>query len=102
MEFYILFGAILVLGFLSRALPYLRSQVLTGRATVVSKKLEHGRFGGKYSSSWNYLVTFRLSDGEELELYVFEHQYAQLKEGSTGTLRWEKDTMQDFIPEMEE
>lgn len=101
MESYLLFGIVLVVCLALLTVPYLGGKTLTGRATIVSKKLEHGRFGGKYSSSWNYLVTFRLSDGEELELYVFENQYAQLKEGSTGILRWEKDTMQDFIPEKE-
>lgn len=102
MEPYLLFGIVLVVCLALLTVPYLGGMTLTGRATVVSKKLEHGRFGGKHSSSWNYLVTFRLSDGEKLELYVFENQYAQLKEGSAGTLRWEKDTMQDFIPETEE
>ena len=102
MEIYILFGVIIAVGFLVLALPYIGGKSLTGQATIISKKTEFGRFGGKHSSSWNYLVTFRLSDGEELELYVFGNQYARLNEGTTGTLRWEKDIMQDFIPDKEE
>lgn len=68
-----------------------RGTSLTGRATVVSHRI----------SGRNYLVTFRLSDGEELELYVFQNQYNELREGTTGQLTWCKDSMGSFEPEME-
>lgn len=75
-----------------------RGHTLTGPATVSSRRVEHGRFsGGKYSGqNWNYLVTFRLADGEELELYTGESEYRQLKEGLTGQLCWHRDTFVSF------
>ena len=81
-------------------------KALTGPATVVSRRAEPARHPGRMqlgveSSTWNYLVTFRLADGEELELYVFENEFKHLKEGLTGRLTWHKDTLTEFIPDME-
>jgi len=47
-----------------------RGPELTGRATVVSKRVAQGRYLRKAPSRWNYLMTFSLGDGEEVELYV--------------------------------
>lgn len=75
-----------------------RGKTLTGPATVSSRRVEHARFsGGKYSGqNWNYLVTFQLSDGEQLELYTGESEYHQLKEGLTGQLVWNKENFISF------
>lgn len=75
-----------------------RGKTLTGPATVSSRRVEHARFsGGKYSGqNWNYLVTFRLSDGEQLELYTGESEYHQLKEGLSGQLSWHRDNFVSF------
>lgn len=77
---------------------------LSGQAQVASRRVDLGRVsGGKYSGgAWNYLVTFTLSDGEAIELYVTKGQYAELKEGTKGFLRWQKDTMLGFDPEQTE
>ena len=69
---------------------------LTGRATVVSHRLELGAGGGRYGDNWNRLVTFRLSDGNKIELYVDRQAYELLQDGETGQLTWEKDQLGCF------
>lgn len=75
-----------------------RGRTLTGPATVASRRVEHSCFsGGKYSGqNWNYLVTFRLTDGEEIELYAGESEYRQLKEGLHGQLCWHRNNFVSF------
>ena len=101
MEIYILAGLIVVC-FVILTIPYMGSKHLTGPATVVSKQVEYGRFAGKHSSSWNYLVTFRLCDGEEIQLYTFENQYKMLKEGTSGMLTWSREHFVSFELDKEE
>lgn len=91
MELFLLFMIPLAC-FLFHTFRSTRGTVLTGWATVASRRI-HFR---------DYLVTFRLSDGEELELYVFRNQYFELAEGRTGYLTWCKDSMSSFEPDMEE
>lgn len=100
MEVYILIGLIFA-AFVVLVLSQSGGRTLTGRATVVSRQVEWGSFGGRYSSSWNYLVTFRLSDGEEIKLYTFENEYNTLQEGMTGMLTWHKESMSRFEPDKE-
>ena len=95
MWFYILIGALLLF-FLLYYHFSTKGTTLTGRATVVSHRLELGKGGGRYGDNWNRLVTFRLSDGDELELYVDRQAYELLKDGQTGQLTWEKDQLRCF------
>lgn len=92
------FGLLLLVHWLDN-----RGPVLTGAAMVVSRRVEIGKFsGGSWrNSGWNYLVTFRLTDGSEIELYTFENIYGELKEGMTGWLRWHKDSLTEFTPDKE-
>ena len=62
---------------------------MAGRATVVSKRVDQGRYLGKSTTRWNYLMTFALADGEEVELYVTDDIFSSLKEGQTGLLNWQ-------------
>lgn len=62
---------------------------MTGHATVTSKRVDQGRYLGKAPSRWNLLVTFALSDGEEVELYVTQDIFSTLKEGQSGQLTWQ-------------
>lgn len=107
---YIFYGilAVIVLGrFAFQIWQTTSGSVLTGRATVVSKRVQEGNYRSVrrnartwyVNSAWNYLVTFRLSDGEELELHTFETEYHGLKEGMHGQLSWHKNNMTSFIPE---
>ena len=109
---YILYG-ILAAAVIGRFIWQVRDttggHVLTGRATVVSKRVREGNYWNArrnaktwyVGSQWNYLVTFRLSDGEELELHTFENEYHALEEGMTGQLRWHKQNMTGFQPDGE-
>lgn len=74
---------------------------LTGPAMVVSRRMELAKVASRHANNWNYLVTFRLSDGEELELYVFEQEYDKLTEGLTGQLTWCRENLSSFDPDME-
>ena len=77
---------------------------LTSPATVKSHRVEQGNFRGKaptrYQGNnpgrWNYIVTFTLSDGEELELYTFENVYRALQDGTSGLLTWQGRNFLEF------
>lgn len=109
---YILYGilAAAVIGrFIWQVIDTTGGQVLTGRAAVVSKRVSEGNYRNAQRNAktwyvgrqWNYLVTFRLSDGEMLELHTFENEYHTLKEGMTGQLTWHKQNLSGFEPDME-
>ena len=57
-------------------------------ATVKSHRMEMARVPTP-ESTWNWLVTFTLSDGREMELYATESQHKELTDGQSGTLTWE-------------
>ena len=77
---------------------------LTGPATVKARRVDQGSYQGKAPTGYqgntrgnrNYLITFTLSDGEELELYVGESEYRALKEGLSGTLTWQGQKFRSF------
>jgi hypothetical protein len=52
--------------------------------------------GSKWADNYNRLITFRLSDGSELELYVSQEAYAVLADGETGQLTWQGDQLTCF------
>lgn len=73
-----------------------RRPTYTATATIVSRRTEPGRYmrnksAGPFActSTINYIVTFRLSDGEELELLTGKEEYFILEEGLTGQLQWQ-------------
>lgn len=70
----------------------------TAIATVISKRTEPGRFHGKWSSGWNYLVTFQFGN-DTIELYVSEMEYQSLAEGMSGLLRWQNENLCYFDPQ---
>lgn len=75
-----------------------RPKVVTGPATVESHRVEVAKFGAKWSHGWNYLIIFRLSDGETLELYTTEGEYQTIQDGQSGTLLWDDNQLVEFIP----
>ena len=93
-------GLILV-GFLVLFIINSDGKTLTGPAMVVSRRAELAKVASRHANNWNYLVTFRLSDGEELELYVFQQEYHKLTEGLTGQLTWCRENLSSFEPDME-
>lgn len=78
-----------------------RGEAYTAPVQVVSSRVEFGRGGGFRSSSYNYLVTFRFTDGQQQELFVSQGIYPQLTEGITGQIVWCNDIVSEFIPDME-
>ena len=61
----------------------------TAPATVVSRRVETVYSLTKSSSSWAYLVTFRLETGETVELRTDEDTYRLCKEEKSGSLTWQ-------------
>ncbi len=77
-----------------------RAPVLTGRGTVLSRSVtaSHVSAGLFGRDRQLYQITFRLSDGEELTLYVPETAYLTLEAGLTGTLVWQGNSLREFVP----
>ncbi len=77
---------------------------MTGPATVKSHRAEQGNYQGQAPTgyqgntrgNWNYFVTFTLSDGEEIELYVGEGEYKALEDGTSGQLTWQGKKFREF------
>ena len=68
----------------------------TASATVLSRRVNTVYSLTRSSSSWAYLVKFRLETGEEPELKAKEETYADFKEGTSGKLTWQGDTITAF------
>ncbi len=94
----IIFIALVIVAFIAMLVYHFVSQgqELTGTATVVSRRMEVGKLGGKWTDNYNRLITFRLSDGSELELYVSKEAYEVLPDGETGQLVWQGDQLRSF------
>lgn len=94
----IIFIGLIALGFAAVLIFHFATQgrTLTGTATVVSRRLELSSLGSKGADNYNRLITFRLSDGSELELYVSKEAYEVLPEGETGQLVWQGDQLRSF------
>lgn len=92
--------AVIVLAFaflLLRQYLYNRAPEYVAAAIVVSRRMGTARYHGKYSSGWNYLVTFQVGN-DTIELYVGEMEYRELTEGTEGTLRWQHENLLHFDP----
>ena len=70
----------------------------TSAATVLSRRVDTVYSLTRSSSSWAYLVKFRLETGAEPELKTTEQQYKELKEALSGSLTWQGDTLVSFEP----
>ena len=94
----IIFIALVVVGFIAMLIYHFASQgkKMTGTATVVSRRLELSSMGSKWADNYNRLITFRFSDGSELELYVTKEAYGILPDGETGQLVWQGDQLISF------
>ena len=72
---------------------------MTAHATVISHRLDLGIGGGMYGDNWNRLITFRLKDGSEIELYTIREDYETLTDGQSGQITWEKENLLHFDPD---
>ena len=76
-----------------------QEEVQTCPATVLSRRVDTVYSLTRSSSSWAYLVKFRLENGEEPELKTTEELYKTFKEGLSGKLTWKGDTITAFEAE---
>ena len=67
----------------------------TSPATVKSHRMEMARVPTP-GNTWNWLVTFTLSNGSDVELHTEEALYRQLQDGQSGTLTWEGENFVNF------
>lgn len=68
----------------------------TAPATVLSRRVETVYSLTRSSSSWAYLVKFRLESGEEAELRTNEETYRTCTEGKSGSLTWQGGQLTAF------
>ena len=71
----------------------------TATARVLSRRVDTVYSLTRSDSSWVYLVKFRLETGEEPELKATEETYSNFKEGISGKLTWQGDTITAFEAE---
>jgi len=69
----------------------------TASATVLSRKVDTCYSLNKSDSSWAYLVTFRLENGETLQLNVTEADFKQLTENSQVQITWKGVQLLSFL-----
>ena len=62
----------------------------TAKAELAARQVTSGanRTGRSSGMGYNYVLTFRLEDGQEIKLYSHDYEYGALKEGMTGLLTW--------------
>ena len=72
----------------------------TARALVLSRRVDTCYSLEKSDSSWAYLVTFRLEDGQEIPLHVTESDYKKMKEGLSLSITWKGDSLTSHIIEL--
>lgn len=69
----------------------------TASATVLSRKVQRTNQVTNFQESpWEYLVTFRLENGQDLELRVSEDAYGALKEGIHCCIVWHSEELVSF------
>lgn len=90
----LLFTAVAGLIYWLRVFPFTEKKTKepeqSARAVVTSRRVQSGthRSGRSSGMGYTYLVTFRLNDGRELELYAYEEEFGALQENAEGTLTW--------------
>lgn len=67
----------------------------TSAATVVSRSVQHNN-SIYHEAPWQYVVTFRLENGEEKALITAEDVFKALTEGNAGVLTWQEARLLSF------
>ncbi|MBQ2900328.1 MAG: DUF2500 family protein [Agathobacter sp.] len=94
--------AILLAGIaaLLRYLPYWKPKgpVVECQGTVKSKRVEYSNTPAIYyrGERFNYVITFVVEDGKEVDLVTIPAIYADLKEGDAGRLKYQRDSILEF------
>lgn len=62
----------------------------TAEAELIVRTIKRGADrSGRSRLGFNHVLTFRLADGSEVELYSHEEEWGALREGMKGTLTWQ-------------
>ena len=72
----------------------------TAAAVVLSRRVDTVYSLSQTSSSWAYLVKFRLEEGQEMELKTSEADYKKLKEDTVLSITWQGDALTAFVIEL--
>lgn len=61
----------------------------SAQAELLSRRIEPGTGqSGRSHMGYSFVLTFRLEENIQLELYAYEQEYGALREGMTGMLTW--------------
>ena len=82
------FGGLMLMQHITNSAPE-----YTASAVVDSHQTQPGRYHGRWSSGWNHLVTFRLSDGDTVTLYTNQEDFFSLKDGQSVTIVWQNENL---------
>ncbi|MBQ2900324.1 MAG: DUF2500 family protein [Agathobacter sp.] len=89
-----------LIGVVAINLPYWKPKgpVVECQATVKSKRVESSNTPAIYyrGERSNYVITFVVEDGKEVDLVTIPAIYADLKEGDTGRLKYQRDSILEF------
>ncbi len=72
----------------------------TSHARLVNRQVvQKGsqRTGRSQGMGYNFLLTFRTDEGEQVELYSYDYEFGALREGDQGTLTWKGPYFQSFL-----
>lgn len=67
----------------------------TAPAAVLGRTVRHNN-SIYHEAPWQYVVTFRLENGDEIALLTTEENYSLLKEGTEGNLTWQDEKLISF------
>lgn len=60
------------------------------KATVISKEVRRGtNHSGRSTMGYSFVITFKTTDGQTLEVYAYEIEFGGLKEGTVGILTYQ-------------
>lgn len=76
----------------------------SARAELLSRRIQSGNphRSGRSHMGYTFLLTFRLDDGSQRELYAYEEEYGALREGMTGNLTWKGNYFVSFDADTKE
>ena len=75
------------------------SPILTNRAVAYHKHSEQVHVAQGFANSAVFFITFHTDGGLILKLYMNSDQFYIIREGQTGQLTWQGDSLCRFTPD---